>query len=247
MFALRDYPLLMLVVVVPVLIGFTEIGYRVAQRWRDDEKRHEGFVVTRDQVGVLLSLLLGFTLALAMSRYDLRWHQAVEEADMVSTARLRAELLPEPMRPEARRMFKEYVDARIEFANVGYDDAARERAHARTVAIEDKLFAQAVAGADASPTAITATYVNALNESIDACDRRLAGLENRIPRTLWVMLAMLAIVSSLTAGLSMRKRSIAGMLPPIVFGIVTLLTADLDTPGKGLIHADQRAIARLQE
>ncbi len=247
MFALRDYPLLMLVVVIPAQIGVTELGYRLAQRWKDDEKRHEGFAVTRDQVGVLLSLLLGFTLALAMSRYDLRWQQAVEEADAVSTARLRAELLPEPMRPEARRMFAEYVDARVEFANVGQDEAARERAHARTVAVEQRLFAQAGAGAAESPTAITATYVNALNDAIDACERRLAGLENRIPRTIWWMLGVLTLVSSLTAGLGMRKRSLAATLPPIVFGIVTLLTADLDTPGKGLIHADQRAIARLQE
>jgi hypothetical protein len=244
---LRDYPLLLLVVVVPVLILMTELGYRLGKRFQDDEKRHEQFVVTRDQVGVLLSLLLGFTLALATSRYDLRWQQAVEEADSVSTARLRAELLPEPMRADARRMFEEYIDARLEFASVGHDPAAMRRAHDKSTDVEARIWAQATAAAEKAPTPVTAAYVTSVNDAIDACDRRLAGLENRIPRTIWIMLAVLSVVSSLTAGLSMRRRSLAAMIPPLIFGVVTLLIADLDAPGKGLIHTDQRAIARLRQ
>ena len=37
-----------------------------------DEVRHEQVVGTRDGIGVLLSLLLGFTLALAVPRFDQR-------------------------------------------------------------------------------------------------------------------------------------------------------------------------------
>ncbi len=247
MFALRDDPLLLLLVVAPVLMVATELGYRLGQKFRgEDEKLHEQFVTTRDQVGLLLSLLLGFTLALATSRYDLRWHQAVEESDAVGTASRRLDLLPEPMRPEARRMFDEYIDTRLEFSNAR-DEAAMQRAHEKSLKVEGRIWAQAAAAAEQKPTPIMASYIASVTDAIDACDRRVAGLENRIPRTIWIMLGVLALVASITAGLSMRKRALAAMIPPIVFAIVTLLIADLDAPGKGLIQTDQRAIARMRE
>lgn len=246
---LRDYPLSLLFVVVPVLFAAAEIGYRVARRHGGlDPTTHEQFATTRDQAGVLLSLLLGFTLALAMGRYDLRMQQIVEEADAVSTAELRADLLPEPQRSEARRLFKDYIGSRVEFSKVGFDEDALVQARAKSGKIEQQLWAQATAAAEKNPTPITALYAASVNDAIDADDRRLASLENRIPRTIWFMLGVLAIFASLMSGLSMRKRSITAMLlPALMFAIVALLVADLDTPGKGLIHADTRAIARLQQ
>ncbi len=247
--ALRDNPLLLLFVVVPVLYATAEIAFRVGRRLGGaEEKIHEQFAATRDQAGILLSLLLGFTLALGLGRYDLRMHEIVAEADAVSTARLRAETLPEPYRSESLRLFKDYVDVRVEFANAGYDEAALWRVSAKSQKIQRELWDQAVGAAAASPTPLTALYAQSLNESIDASDRRLASLENRIPRTIWIMLGVLAIFGSVMAGLSIRKRSIASLLlPSLMFAIVALLVADLDTPGKGLIRGDVRAIARLQQ
>ncbi len=247
--ALRDYPLLLVFVVVPVLYGFAEIGYRIGKRrGGGEEKTHEQFAVTRDQAGVLLSLLLGFTLALAMARYDQRRHEVVQEADAVSTARLRAELLPEPYRSESLRLFKDYVEVRLEFANVGFDEDGLLRVHEKSSKLQRQLWNQADAAAQASPTPITGVYLQSLNESFDAADRRVASLEDRIPRTVWIMLAVLSMFTSLMAGLSVRKRSIPPMLlPSMMFAIVALLIADLDTPGKGLIRVDVRPIARLQQ
>ena len=96
---LFDEPFLLLIAAVPAFYGLVEIGYRLGQRGRRvGEKYHEQFAATRDQAGVLLSLLLGFTLAMALSRYDVRKQEIVEEANAIGTMQLRGELVPEPAR-----------------------------------------------------------------------------------------------------------------------------------------------------
>jgi len=245
---LRDYPLLLLLVSVPFLYGMVELGYRLGQHGRrSDERYHEQFAATRDQAGVLLSLLLGFTLAMSLSRYDLRKQLVVEEADAIGTTQLRAALLPEPARAQAVPLFREYVDSRIEFTNAGLDEQAITSARAKSAKVQGQLWAIAVAAAEQKPTPITALFVQSLNETIDADDRRLEALENRIPRPVWIMLGMLSLVTSLLVGLSLHKRSLSAMLiPPVMFAVVSLLIADLDTPGRGLIYTGSDAIERLR-
>ena len=93
--ALHDHPFLLLIAALPAFYSLVEIGYRLGQRGRRvEEKYHEQFAATRDQAGVLLSLLLGFTLAMALSRYDVRKQQIVEEANAIGTMQLRGALLP---------------------------------------------------------------------------------------------------------------------------------------------------------
>jgi hypothetical protein len=246
--ALRDYPALLLIVVVAASCGIVEIGYRLGQRGRRiDEKYHEQFAATRDQAAVLFSLLLGFTLAMSLSRYDLRKQQIVEEADAIGTMQLRGELLPEPARAQARLLFRQYVDARVEFASAGLDETALDRAEAKSAKVQEQLWMLTVGAAEQAPTPITALFVQSLNETIDAADRRLAGLENRIPREIWMMLGMLTVFTSILVGLSLQKRSWSAMLvPPVMFAVVSVLVADLDTPARGLIQTDAQSIERVR-
>ncbi|HLH04820.1 MAG TPA: hypothetical protein VKX25_18785 [Bryobacteraceae bacterium] len=76
-------------------------------------KRHEQVTASRDALGILLSLLLGFTLAIALPRYNLRRQLAVDEANAIGTNQLRAELLADPARGRIRNLLAEYVEARV--------------------------------------------------------------------------------------------------------------------------------------
>ena len=62
----------------------------------------------------MLALLLGFTLSLSLQRFDNRSVAVVEEANAIGTAYLRSKFLPPSLRQEAQRLFKNYVDLRIE-------------------------------------------------------------------------------------------------------------------------------------
>ena len=105
----------------------------------------------------------------------------------------------------------------------------------------------AVGAAEQAPTPTTALFVQSVNETIDAAERRLARLENRIPTEVWIMLGMLTTFTSILVGLSLQQRSWSVMLiPPVMFAVVALLVADLDTPGRGLIRTEAQSIERLE-
>jgi hypothetical protein len=246
--ALRDYPLLLLIVAAPLLYGMVEIGFQFGQRGRrTNEKFHEQYAATRDQAGLLLSLLLGFTLSMALSRYDLRKQQIVEEANAIGTARLRVALLREETRPKATQLFRDYVDIRIAFSRAGADQAALDRVTADSGVVQAELWALAAEGAKKDPSPTTALFVASLNESFDACDRRLAGVENRIPREVWMMLGMLALTTAILSGLSLFKRSVFAMVVvPLMLAVVMQLIAELDTPGTGMVRTEARSIERLR-
>src|SRR3984957_14127054 len=97
---LIDYPSLLFIFLFVFYAIALEIGFRLASRSRENEDPdlHEQAVGVRDGVIVLLSLLLGFTLALALPRYDLRRQLIVDEANAIGTTDLRAQMLPEPAR-----------------------------------------------------------------------------------------------------------------------------------------------------
>jgi len=79
----------------------------------------------------LLGLLLGFSFAGGASRLDARRERIVQEANAIGAAYLRWDLLPSTEQPEMRRLFREYVDARLHvYELLAYVKAAEALAHA---------------------------------------------------------------------------------------------------------------------
>jgi hypothetical protein len=76
--------------------GAIELGRRTAAytHIHDDANRKDQMVAIRDGLFVLVSLLLGFTLALAVPRYNERRTLLVEESLSIGTTYLRAGMLP---------------------------------------------------------------------------------------------------------------------------------------------------------
>src|SRR5215471_7544322 len=117
--SLFDQFLVLFAVLFLVLGAMGEIGVRWRLRLSDhiDQRRHEQISAARDEVAVLLSLLLGFTLAMALQHIDYRRELVVDEADAISTASLRAQAVPEPYRGKVLQLLREYVDARLAYSS----------------------------------------------------------------------------------------------------------------------------------
>jgi hypothetical protein len=64
-----DHPRALFFVLLIVLLVVVEIGQLLSMRLSVDSDQWQ-LVAARDSVGLLLSLLLGFTLAMAISRHD---------------------------------------------------------------------------------------------------------------------------------------------------------------------------------
>ncbi len=60
-----------------------------------------------------MGLLIAFTFSGALTRFDARRVQAVDEANAIGTAYLRVDLLPAAAQPKLREAFRSYADARI--------------------------------------------------------------------------------------------------------------------------------------
>ncbi len=95
MIDLADYPLtLIFAVSVVVILAASEIGrrygVRVVARSGDNVSTLEGALLG------LLSLLIGFTFAMALARFEARRDALLDDANAIGTTALRARLLPQP-------------------------------------------------------------------------------------------------------------------------------------------------------
>jgi hypothetical protein len=247
---LFDEPWVLFGVLFVVLLVLVEIGHRIGLRLAvdTDEVRHEQLVGARDGISVLLSLLLGFTLAMALARFDERKRLVVDEANAIGTTSLRAQMLPEPARGKMLSLLREYVDARIGFSKAGLQAADFQQSLAHTKELQNEMWQQSVEVARQSPTTITSIFVQSLNESIDLSEKRLAMLENRVPTAIWVMLALISLLTCLTVGLTVRRRFwFVMVLPPLMIAIVMALIADLNSPRTGTIQIGRESMERVRQ
>jgi hypothetical protein len=247
---LLDHPWAMFGVLLVFLVGVVELGYRLGRATgaNTHEDVRESLVSTRDTVGLLVSLLLGFTLAMALPRYEDRKKLLVDEANAIGTTALRAQMLPDAARGKTLQLLSQYVDARVSFSMADLDGAEFQQSLVRTKQLQDQLWQQSVSVARQNPTPITSIFVQSLNESIDLTEKRLATLENRVPNAIWLLLILVSFLSCLTIGVSERRRFwFVMVVSPLTIAIVMALIADLDASRTGLIKIGQQSLRRVQQ
>jgi hypothetical protein len=237
------------VVMAIVLATAMDLGRRTAahSHIQDDANRKDQMTAIRDGLFVLVSLLLGFTFALAAPRYAERRSLLIEEAISIGTTYLRASTLPQPYRDHSQQLLRDYVDTRLDLDQSGLDSALFDDASRRSKRIQEQLWADAQALAQTDRSALMAVYLNSLNETIDLHEKRVAAFENRIPHAIWALIVCISIIAVFTRGLTLARGFwLTLVLAPITIAIVVALIADLDTPSSGLIRLDQRAMLRLK-
>jgi hypothetical protein len=245
---LFEYPGLLFFVICIVLLLSYEIGFRLRARnhdkiGQDGDKQIEE---TRNQIAVLLSLLIGFTLSMALTRFDYRKQLVVDEANAIGTTYLRALMQPEPVRTQASGLLRDYVDTRMAMFSDATPPLRRDASARHSKLIQDELWSGAVAASQQSPTPITSNYVQALNEMIDLDGKRVAATANRIPTDIWFLLGILSIMTTIVVGYGQRRRAaLTTFVPVLTIAIAMSLIADLDSPTHGLIRVDQQSLQSL--
>jgi hypothetical protein len=171
----------------------------------------------------------------------------VEEAVSIGTTYLRAGTLPQPYRDHSQGLLREYLSVRLELDRVGLDDSRFAKAATRSKHIQEELWTDAAAVAKTDRTAVTATYITSLNQTIDLHEKRVAAFENRVPEPIWLMIASVSIIAVFTRGMTLTSRFwLTLVLVPVTIAIVVGLIADLDAHSSGFIRLDQRVMQRLQ-
>lgn len=242
-----------LLVVMGLLLLCAEVGYRLGAKFRhrneDAAEGHSGSV--QGAVLGLLGLLLGFSFAMAVGRYDARRSLVVDEANSISTTWLRADFLPTAQREAVRGLLKKYALQRLEqFAKVD-DDASMAAARREAAIIHSALWKEASQAAVAQPTPLSVSFIASLNETIDLESSRVAALRNHVPGAVWLLLMVVAgcgaWASGYGGGTGGLRSSFSQIVFPVLIAVVITLTADIDRPQKGIIGISQQPLRELLE
>jgi hypothetical protein len=230
-----------------LLIGnllFDECGFRLgrlrARRTQKESDATVGTIVTAE-LG-LLAFLLAFSFGIVVSRYDVRRHVLLDEANAIGTAYLRAAMLPDTQRASIRHLLREYTDVRIQ-ATTG---APIDQVLRRSEEIHQQLWTEAVAAATHDARSVpTGLFIQSLNEVIDLHEARfMAALGSRMPLPVWIVLFAVGFLSFFTmgyqAGLTRASRSPATIVLALTFVSVIWLVADLDRPREGFLDVSQQ-------
>jgi hypothetical protein len=246
---LLNNPWLVFATVCAALITSATVGHRVAlaTHVNEDSHYHEHITGLREGLFILLSLLLGFTVAMVLPRFDERTHLVVDESSAIVTTMLRAETLPEPQRSRTAELLREYVMVRRDFARQSLvNRLALDSETQRTKTLQRQLWEVMLIAIQQNPTVVVTTYLQSLNAMIDLAEKRLAEFENRVPTTLWLIIFLVAVFQSFTIGFSLKRRFwFSLVMTPMVIAIVMALVADLDSPHTGLIGIRQNSMERL--
>ena len=225
-----------------------ELGYRTGIKFGlgDDQDRKEQVNAIAQGLFDLLSLLLSFTLTMAVS-HD-HWRELiVREADAIGTTYLRAATLGQPYQGNVEQLLRNYVDARIGFFAAGSDAALVEQAVKHSNRIQQELWGNLVDVSQSDRTALAVASMNSLNEVIDLDSERVAALQNRIPPKVWMLFFFVSLIAVFTRGLTLKRRLwLTLALGPITVAIAAGLIADLDNSGSGFIRVDQGPLYRLK-
>lgn len=237
-----------------VFCSVTEVGFQLGRRRRAgaDEGLQSHMSALQAALLGLLALLLGFTFAMAVARFDTRKALVLEEANAIGTTYLRAQLLPPPHRQELLHLLRTYVDARLAFYDAGIDRVRLDAAHTTTIGLQEQLWRVTVALAEHDPHSVPiGLFIQALNDVIDLHEKRLRALENHVPETVLVLVFGVAAVAlgfiGHSCGLSGGTRRFASTaLVAALIVLVLAIILDLDRPRRGLIKVSQDSMVRLK-
>ena len=223
------------------MIACLEGGYRLGLR-QLAAVRYRNLGAIETAIFALLGLLLGFAFAGATSRFDARRDLVVSEANAIGTAYLRLDLLPSASQPELRRLFRDYLDARVNI----YDNVSNPAVVASLVnkvtGLQQRIWIGAVQAVerDSAPHAPLLVFP-ALNEMIDITTSRAVMANTHMPALILALLMSVSMLSALLAGYGMAERGRSWLHVFLYAAAVTITiytVLDLDNPRAGLIKLD---------
>jgi hypothetical protein len=245
MIELADYSLPFIFALSLILIlAATEFGHWLGESTGERSSNVPTLVAS---ILGLLALMISFTFAMALSRFDTRRDALLAEANAINTAALYARLLPAPRKGESLKLLRDYVQIRLDLTQRRTSAAEVEAAIARSDGLQEALWQQALAVAEQERGLIpSGLFIQSLNQLIDIQAKRLTAGRNRVPNIVLVALYGIAFVTlafaGYAAGPEARRWRPGVYITGTVVAAVILLIQDLDRPTTGFIQVSQQPL-----
>lgn len=222
-----------------------EIGRGLGRRrlTADPEGGKAGLGAVEGSIFGLLGLLVAFTFSGAASRFDARRALVVEEANDISTAYSRIDMLPMSAQPPLRDLFRRYVDTRLEVYRSLPDLDAARGALARANALQGEIWAAAT---DACRTEegqrVALVVLPPLNVMFDITTTRTMAFLHHPPIVIYAMLFVLILVCALLAGYDMASGARRNWIHMLGFAtmmaVAVYVILEIEYPRHGLVRID---------
>ena len=241
-----NYPFLLIFVAsIIVMLAASEIGRWLGARGR--RRGEERIATLEGAMFGLLALMIGFTFAMALSRFEGRRHAVLDEANAISTAALRARLLPPPYNAETLKLLGEYAQLRVTVARHIPTLDELNTAVAKSNELQEMLWQHAMVGsAKADASAQAWLLFDSLNKLFDAQRNRLAVFGNQVPNEVLLALYGIAALAIAFAGYAQGLRTRSSRIPVYLMGVlvcaVIILIEDLESSYTGFIAVSQQPL-----
>jgi hypothetical protein len=240
--------------VFPSLMAAAEIGFRwgrQAAAGADGEKGKAQVSVVEGSLLGVLGLLLGFTMSMALSRFEVRKQLILDEANAIGTSYLRTQLLPAVDGAEMRGFLRDYLDVRLRYGDAYKDLSQLNAARRQAQQLQEKFWAIAIRCAQNNPSPLREVQlVQSLNQVIDLEASRWMAFFNHVPLAVIYVNGVVGILAVTLAGYAFgidgARRIFPMCLLCIAIAVVLSLTMDLDSPRRGFIHVGQQPLIDLR-
>jgi hypothetical protein len=234
------------------LVAACQLGYLAGRRGGGDHALIANAGTWQGAVLGLLGLLVGFTFAMAVARYDNRKQMIAEEANAIGTTHLRTGVLDEPQGMELRALVRRYVEARIAFFQAGRDRARIAEADRSTEMFQRQIWERVLEPARVDPRSLPASLLmQSTNEMFDIADRRRAALDDPVPPAVFVLLVLVAVIAMAAigygCGLAGQRHWFGMWVMPLLIAAVTALVYDISRPRVGLVRLGEGSMLRLRD
>ena len=247
---LIHHPAYLFIALIALLSVAAAIGALVMQRvFPLSEEARENYNVVQGATLTLLALLIGFTLSMAVSRYDQRKNYEEEEANAIGTEYVRADLIGEADAPKVKALLAQYLELRMAYYKTR-SSRELDTINNKTTELQAQLWTSVRGPALARPTPISALVVSGMNDVLNTQGYTQAAWSNRIPVSAWGLMMAIAFFSNLMQGYGARGatgRRVLLFVLPVTVALSLSLIADIDSPRGGLIRVVPINMISLQQ
>ena len=237
-----------------LMLAASEAGFRLGRRPNHQTRKNAKSQISTIEAGILgvLGLLLGFTMSMAVTRFEMRKQLVLEEAKAIRAAHLRTQLLPAAEGKEIADLLCAYVNIRIpsDTDRPVYEQIAAARQEA--VHLQNVFWQRAVASGQKAPNPELATLLlQSLNEVIDLDAARWMAFQDQVPgAVIWVIAVvglLAAVVVGYSFGLEGFRQPFSILVLSLAITLVLAVIIDLDRPHEGVIRVSQQPMLDLQK
>jgi hypothetical protein len=232
----------------------SEAGFRLGRRSGNrvtSDTKSQHLTVEAGILGIL-GLLLGFTMSMALTRFEVRKHLVLEEAQAIGAAYSFTHLLPVEEGKEIADLLRDYTNTRIrgEDARDVYEQITAARQESRR--LQEMFWRRAIAYGQEQPSMVRAgLLLQSLKEVTQLDAARWVAFQDQVPAMVIYAIAIVGLLAVMTVGytfgLSGIRQPFSMFILSLAITLVLAIIVDVDRPREGLIRVSQQPLIDLQK